>query len=85
MFFLLPDWVPGQPDDYLSAEDCAVFMNPDFQWNDIPCNDKKLAICEKKYVLFNRLNCVLRRFQQYFNHITGTAHIIIVFPGFYQY
>ena len=27
----------------------------------------------------------LRRFQQYFSHITATAHIIHVFPGFHQY
>ena len=31
------------------------------------------------------LNGVLRRFQQYFSHITATAHIIHVFPGFHQY
>ena len=28
------------------------------------------------------LNGVLRRFQQYFSHITATVHIIHVFPGF---
>ena len=31
------------------------------------------------------LNGVLRRFQQYFSHITTTPHIISVFPGFHQY
>ena len=31
------------------------------------------------------MNGVLRRFQQYFSHITATAHIIHVFPGFHQY
>ena len=31
------------------------------------------------------LNGVLRHFQQYFSHIMATAHIIHVFPGFYQY
>ena len=31
------------------------------------------------------LNGVLRRFQQYFSHITATVHIIHVFPGFHQY
>ena len=31
------------------------------------------------------LNGVLRRFQQYFSHITATAHIIHVFPGLHQY
>ena len=31
------------------------------------------------------LNGVLRRFQQYFSHITATAHIVHVFPGFHQY
>ena len=28
---------------------------------------------------------VLRRFQHYFSHITETAYIIHVFPGFHQY
>ena len=28
--------------------------------------------------------CFIRRFQQYFSHITVTAHIIRVFPGFHQ-
>ena len=33
----------------------------------------------------DRLNGVLRCFQQYFSYITATAHIIHVFPGFYWY
>ena len=33
----------------------------------------------------NWLNGVLRRLRQYFSHITATAHIIHVFPGFHQY
>ena len=31
------------------------------------------------------VNGVLRRFQQHLNHITATAHIIHVFPGFHQH
>ena len=31
------------------------------------------------------MNDVLCRFQQYFNHIKGTAHIIHVFPGVHQH
>ena len=31
------------------------------------------------------LNGVLRHLQHYFAHITATAHIIHVFPGFQQY
>ena len=31
------------------------------------------------------LNDVLCHFQQYFSHITVTAHIVHVFPGFNQY
>ena len=31
------------------------------------------------------MNGVLRRFQQYFSHITATVHIIHVFSGFHQY
>ena len=38
-----------------------------------------------KCLMIDRLNCVLRRFQQYFSHITATAHIIHVFNGFHQY
>ena len=34
--------------------------------------------------LIDWLNGVLRHFQQYFSHITATAHIIHVFPGFHQ-
>ena len=31
------------------------------------------------------MNGVLRHFQQYFSHITVTAHFIHVYPGFHQY
>ena len=35
--------------------------------------------------MIDLLNGVLRHFQQYFSHITATAHIIHVFLGFHQY
>ena len=37
------------------------------------------------YTLIGWLNCVLHHFQQYFSHITATAHIIHVCSGFHQY
>ena len=40
---------------------------------------------DKLYWLIDWLNGVLCPFQQYFSHVTATAHIIHVFPGFYQY
>ena len=38
-----------------------------------------------KITRFDLLNGVLRHFQQCFSHITATAHINHVFPGFHQY
>ena len=35
--------------------------------------------------MINWMSDVLHHFQQYFSHITATAHIIHVFPGFHQY
>ena len=35
--------------------------------------------------LIDWLNGILCCFQQYFSHLTATAHIIHVFPGFHQY
>ena len=32
-----------------------------------------------------KLEKAVRRFQQYFSHITATAHIIYIFPRFHQY
>ena len=49
-----------------------------------PCwlTDQNFA---ENFWLINWLNGVLRRFQQYFSHITARAHIIHVFPGLHQY
>ena len=63
-------------------------------WRNIAIN-WKLNLCSYAnmvYLWFQRpssnsdwLNGVLCRFQQYFNHITATAHTIDVFPAFQQY
>ena len=58
------------------------------QWNDV-MNDVDRIIKHDGYFreytgirLIDWLNGVLRRFQQYFSHITATAHIIHAFLGF---
>ncbi|XP_073452954.1 mannose-binding protein C-like isoform X1 [Aquarana catesbeiana] len=38
-------WSTGQPDNYMNNEDC-VHMYNDGYWNDIPCSEKHLVICE---------------------------------------
>lgn len=40
-------WGPGQPDDYLGAEDCVELRPAAAGWNDIPCADLKLPLCER--------------------------------------
>lgn len=45
------DWIPGQPDDSKSAEDCVHFINTaNYEWNDISCSSTNEAVCERKYV-----------------------------------
>ncbi|XP_040176618.1 pulmonary surfactant-associated protein D-like [Rana temporaria] len=39
------NWGQGQPDNYANTEDC-VHMYRDGKWNDIPCSQKLLVICE---------------------------------------
>lgn len=41
------DWAPGQPDDYLGIEDCAVKLRPQGNWNDVPCSDLNAYVCER--------------------------------------
>ncbi|XP_060555140.1 C-type lectin domain family 10 member A-like [Ruditapes philippinarum] len=46
------NWAPGQPNDYGSNEDCAVFeMTPGYgeKWNDAPCSTLLLPICERPF------------------------------------
>ncbi|XP_077310070.1 uncharacterized protein LOC143930048 isoform X1 [Lithobates pipiens] len=38
-------WGGGQPDDYYNNEDCVQMWNTGY-WNDIPCSEKHLVICE---------------------------------------
>ncbi|KFE64385.1 C-type lectin domain-containing protein [Hyalangium minutum] len=48
-------WYPGQPDDYLQQEDCAVdrYTNPSQniqseEWNDFRCDETFSFICERR-------------------------------------
>jgi hypothetical protein len=41
------DWGPGQPDNYLGIEDCAVMLRPTGTWNDVPCTDLNPYVCER--------------------------------------
>ena len=55
-----------------------------------PFGGKKVGKIKKKDGNQNdhgkdRLNVILRRFQQYFSNIMAKAHIIYVFSGFYKY
>ncbi|CAB1313684.1 unnamed protein product, partial [Coregonus sp. 'balchen'] len=44
-------WKSGEPNNYGSGEDCAerrlIYSNPEQNWNDAPCDQLKLGICEK--------------------------------------
>jgi hypothetical protein len=49
------NWYPGQPDDYLGAEDCTAdrYTNPgqniySEQWNDFRCDSSNSFICERR-------------------------------------
>ena len=47
------DWFPGEPNSVPlgEIEDCVVFYNDwNYQWADLPCDDKAYFICEKRYV-----------------------------------
>ncbi|XP_067323075.1 pulmonary surfactant-associated protein D-like [Anolis sagrei] len=39
------NWITGEPSNYRNNEDC-VEIRLDGKWNDIPCTDKTLMICE---------------------------------------
>jgi hypothetical protein len=41
------NWAPGQPDNYLGVEDCAVKLRPQGTWNDVPCGDLNAYVCER--------------------------------------
>ncbi|XP_060605564.1 perlucin-like protein [Ruditapes philippinarum] len=44
------DWEKGQPDNYLGNEDCVhVHASRNFVWNDKPCSDRILSICEETF------------------------------------
>ncbi|XP_073671216.1 uncharacterized protein [Paramisgurnus dabryanus] len=40
------NWAPGQPDDYLGAQDCGVLRVGSGFWDDVGCDDKLPVICE---------------------------------------
>ncbi|KAK7503239.1 hypothetical protein BaRGS_00005504 [Batillaria attramentaria] len=39
-------WMTGEPNN-LTNEDCAEMIIPEGFWNDIPCSERKLSICQK--------------------------------------
>lgn len=44
------DWSPGQPNNYLSDENCATIYydgHINWQWNDYSCHSNVHYICEK--------------------------------------
>ncbi len=46
------NWTSGQPDNYLSNENCATILYGSGQWNDINCNvkdPKQLTMCERVF------------------------------------
>ena len=54
--FTFTDWGPGQPDNFINAEDCLTYYRPlglasDYFWADVSCDvPAELYICERAYV-----------------------------------
>ncbi|MBN2495416.1 MAG: hypothetical protein JXR96_12550, partial [Deltaproteobacteria bacterium] len=40
------NWASGQPDDFLSSEDCGIWTGLNGEWNDIDCNNSLSYVCE---------------------------------------
>ena len=41
------DWRPQQPDNWHGNEDCAIFEASDYRWDDEPCTNNNMPLCEK--------------------------------------
>ncbi|XP_054428427.1 mannose-binding protein C [Pteronotus mesoamericanus] len=40
------NWDDGEPNDTGSNEDCVVILTKNRKWNDVPCSDSFLTVCE---------------------------------------
>ena len=48
------NWDLDEPNQYKGNEDCVeVRLDRDGGWNDVPCNNKKTFVCEKREGMYN--------------------------------
>ncbi|XP_066304553.1 uncharacterized protein [Branchiostoma lanceolatum] len=47
--YFFHNWSPGEPNDYMGAEQCVEMQKGDGGWNDRNCGDKQGFICKRPY------------------------------------
>ena len=41
------NWLPGEPNNVGSNEDCTVMIYTSGNWNDLPCTALRAHVCKK--------------------------------------